>query len=92
MVRDWPEDLPELARAVGIPVRYTHAEYERFWRTDPAALAEIEALFAGAPRFLHNIQADSGHNLSVGYAAAAYHLGLLSFVEQCVLRSARKAE
>ncbi|MEU6562441.1 alpha/beta hydrolase [Nocardia nova] len=91
VVREWPDDLRALAPAVRIPVRMSHAEYEKFWRTDPSARDEIEALFDGAPRFLHHTQLDSGHNLSVGHAAAAYHLGLLSFVEQCALGAAQKA-
>ncbi|MEV5651996.1 alpha/beta fold hydrolase [Nocardia sp. NPDC052254] len=67
------------------------ADHERFWRTDPPALAEIRALCTGAPRFVARTQADSGHNLSVGFAATAYHLGLLSFVAECLRRAEREA-
>ena len=91
VVRDWPDDFRALAPEVRIPVRISHAEYERFWRTDPSARDEIEALFGNAPRFLHHTQLDSGHNVSVGHAATAYHLSLLSFVEQCVLGAAQNA-
>ncbi|WP_024802934.1 alpha/beta hydrolase [Nocardia sp. BMG51109] len=88
VVRDWPADFRNLAGRVTVPVRFSHAEYERFWRSDPEALAEIRGLFRAAPRFVPHAQRGSGHNLSVGVAAAAYHLGVLSFVEECVLRSA----
>lgn len=86
VVDDWPDDFRRLAGRITVPVRYTSAEYERFWLTDSAALAEIRPLFAAAPRFLPYTQGGSGHNLSVGFAAAAYHLSLLSFVEECVVR------
>ncbi|WP_280263374.1 alpha/beta hydrolase [Nocardia abscessus] len=87
VVRDWPTDFPVLASRVRVPVRLTHAEYERVWRGDPAALADVEGFFTATPRFVVHQQARSGHNLSVGFGAAAYHLGLLSFVEECALRS-----
>ncbi|TLF98280.1 alpha/beta hydrolase [Nocardia cyriacigeorgica] len=82
---DWPGDFPELARRIGVDVRLTQAEHERVWRTDAAALAEIRGFFAAAPRVVVNHQRDSGHNISAGFGAAAYHRGLLSFVEECAL-------
>ncbi|MFD4351297.1 alpha/beta hydrolase [Nocardia sp. NPDC058518] len=88
VVHDWPTDFPVLAAQVRVPVRLTDAEHEQVWRTDPAARAEIEGFFTATPHFAHNQQAGSGHNVSVGFGAAAYHLGLLSFVEECGLRSA----
>ncbi|NKY25796.1 alpha/beta hydrolase [Nocardia gamkensis] len=87
VVRDWPTDFPALAPRVRVPVRFTHAEYERVWRGDAAALAEVEGYFTATPRFVVHRQAGSGHNISVGFGAAAYHLGLLSFVEECAPRS-----
>lgn len=86
VVNRWPAELPDVAARVRIPVRFTHAEHERVWRTDPEALAEIRESFSSTPRFVLNCQAGSGHNLSVGLGAAAYHLGLLAFVEECVVR------
>ena len=55
------------------------------WQSDAAALAEIRAMFAGAPRFVTNEQSGAGHNLSLGHTAAAYHLKVLSFAEECVV-------
>lgn len=91
VVRDWPTEFSDLAGRVRIPVRVTHAEYERVWRSDAAAIAEIAAFFGASPRFVSHVQAESGHNLSVGFSAAAYHLGLLSFVEECALNPARRS-
>ena len=53
---------------------------ESQFESDP----EIAALFAAAPRVEINRQPGSGHNLSLGVAAADYHSGVLSFVEQCI--------
>ncbi|MCV7173391.1 alpha/beta hydrolase [Mycobacterium manitobense] len=86
MVRDWPHrDFPALAAQVRVPVQFGHADHERVWRSDPDALAEIGAAFTAAPRFVTEEVVGAGHNLSLGLRAAAYHLKVLSFVEECVV-------
>ncbi len=88
LVENWRRDLPELAAAVRVPVRYTMAEFERVWSTADADVAEIAALFTAAPRVVTHRQDGGGHNVSLGHIATAYHLSALSFVEECaVLRS-----
>ena len=77
-------DFPALAGHVAVPVRFTAAEHERVWESDPDALTKIAALFASAPRVEVNRQPGCGHNLSLGLAAADYHSSVLSFVEQCI--------
>jgi len=85
-VRDWAgEEFPGLAGQVRIPVRFTVGEYERVWRNDPEELTEIGSMFSASPRVLLNFQPNTGHNISVGHTATAYHLKLLSFVEECVV-------
>lgn len=85
MVRDWPRvDFPTLAAKVRIPVHFSHAEHERVWRSDPAALQEIFEAFSAAPRFETDRVAAAGHNLSLGVNAEAYHRRVLAFAEQCV--------
>lgn len=85
MVRDWPRrDFPELAARVRVPVQFSRAEHERVWQSDPAALADIAAAFSVAPRVVIDEIPGAGHNLSLGLRAAAYHLKVLSFVEECV--------
>jgi hypothetical protein len=69
---------------VSVPVHITLAEYERVWRNGPEALADLGSLFTAAPRVVLNEQAGAGHNTSVGRTALAYHLRVLSFVEECV--------
>jgi pimeloyl-ACP methyl ester carboxylesterase len=86
MVKDWPrQDFPALAAQIRVPVLFSHAEYEKVWQADPEALADIAALFTAAPRFVLNEQIDAGHNLSLSVSAAAYHMKVLSFVEECVI-------
>lgn len=87
VVRDWPTDFPALAGQIRIPVRLTTAEHERVWRTDPGALGALGAMFPAAPRIVTHEQTGCGHNMSVGYGAAGYHLGLLAFVEECAVRA-----
>lgn len=77
-------DFPALAAEVRIPVRFTAAEHERVWDSTPEALADIAALFTVSPRVEINHQPGTGHNLSLGVAAAQYHSSVLSFVEQCI--------
>jgi pimeloyl-ACP methyl ester carboxylesterase len=84
-VRDWPrKNFPELAARVGVPVHFTVGEYERVWRNDPDARFDLGALFLTSPRVVVEEQFDGGHNLSLGNTAMAYHLKVLSFVEECI--------
>lgn len=85
-VRDWAgQEFPELAGQVRIPVRFTVGDHEKVWRNDPEELTDVGALFTASPRVVLNFQPNTGHNISVGHTATAYHLKLLSFVEECVV-------
>lgn len=84
--KNWPRhDFPALAAQVRVPVQFVVAEHERVWRKDPDSLADIAAVFTAAPRFVLDEQPDAGHNISLSVSAAAYHLKVLSFVEECVV-------
>jgi len=86
MVKGWPrQDFPALAAQAGVPVEFSVAEHERVWRSDPEELAKIAAMFTASPRFVINEQIGAGHNLSLSVNAAAYHMKVLSFVEECVV-------
>jgi pimeloyl-ACP methyl ester carboxylesterase len=86
MVKDWSrQDFPALASQIRVPVQFSHAEHERVWRCDPEALAAITALFTASPRVVLNEQVGAGHNISLSLSAAAYHLKVLSFAEECVV-------
>jgi len=86
MVNTWArQDFPRLAGELRVPVQFSVAEYERVWKSDRESLAKIAALFTAAPRFVVNEQVGAGHNLSLSVNAAAYHMKVLSFVEECVV-------
>jgi hypothetical protein len=80
-------DFPDLAARVRIPVRFSLADHEAFWEAGPEGLADVASMFTASPRVVVNEQRDGGHNLSLGYSAAAYHLGVLAFAEECVVRA-----
>jgi pimeloyl-ACP methyl ester carboxylesterase len=89
MVTDWPRrDFPKLAGRVRVPVQFSVAEHEKVWQSDPAALAEIAAMFSAAPQLTFNEQPAAGHNLSLGYSAADYHEKVFAFAQQCVATQA----
>ncbi|MFD6399154.1 alpha/beta fold hydrolase [Nocardia sp. NPDC060249] len=86
MMPQWvAHDFERVAANIRIPVQFTVGAHEKVWRTDPLALSEITALFTAAPRVLLHEQADAGHNLSMGHSATAYHLRVMSFIEECVI-------
>jgi pimeloyl-ACP methyl ester carboxylesterase len=86
IVTDWTRStFPALAAQVRVPLRFSFADHEKVWDCGPAAVADIAAMFTAAPRVEVNEQTGSGHNLSLGLTAAAYHLTCLSFVEECVV-------
>jgi len=85
----WPMKFPVLSPDIRIPVRLSHAEHERVWRTDPDTLDAIARGFTSSPRLVWYRQAASGHNMSVGFAAGAYHRSVLAFVEECALATER---
>ncbi|NLU68533.1 alpha/beta fold hydrolase [Streptomyces sp. HNM0574] len=84
----WQDTFDALAPRVRIPLRLTFAEHERWWRHDEASLADMAARL-GSRRVLLDRQPGAGHNISLGHAAGAYHLRLLSFLEDCLSGAAR---
>jgi len=81
----WPEFFAALAPRVRVPVRWRAAQWERWWETDPASIEEFRAAFTQAPRVDVGVLAHAGHNVSLGWAARAWHLGVLAFAEECLL-------
>ncbi|GHA00510.1 thioesterase [Streptomyces echinoruber] len=81
--RHWPRLFPALAARVRVPVRFTFAEYERWWRHDEEAVAELTGLLAAARVRVDRLPG-AGHNVSLGWAARAYHLRALAFLEECL--------
>ncbi|WP_089107643.1 alpha/beta hydrolase [Streptomyces hyaluromycini] len=82
----WPRTYLHLAARIRIPVRFTFAEQERWWRHDDEAVAELLRPLA-APKSKVDRLPDAGHNISLGWAARTYHLRVLAFLEECLLAS-----
>jgi hypothetical protein len=85
---DWTESFETLAPRIQVPVRFTFAEGERWWRHDARDLDELCALLISAPRVTLARVPRAGHNISLGWAAHAYHLQALAFFESCLLEQA----
>jgi hypothetical protein len=81
----WTEMLPALAAEVRLPYQFTVAQYERWWQATDIELVEYRALFPAVPLMTIRRQPAAGHNISLGWAARAYHLNALAFAEQCLL-------
>ncbi|MGD1169948.1 alpha/beta hydrolase [Mycobacterium seoulense] len=93
MVSNWArQDFPALAPAVRVPVQFSIAEHEKVWQNDPSAVAEIEELFSGSPRFTVHRQPDAGHNMSLGHTAADYHAKVFAFADDCVAAKANPVD
>ncbi|MEV6809039.1 alpha/beta fold hydrolase [Streptomyces sp. NPDC051132] len=80
----WPETYACLAASVTVPVRFTFAEHEPWWRSDAQAVADLTGPLAAARVRVDHLP-DAGHNISLGWAARTYHLRALAFLEECLL-------
>lgn len=76
--------FPEVATKVRVPVQFSVADHESVWESNPEALAAITGLFTSSPNVRVNEMPDSGHNLSVGKSAGAYHQKVMSFIDECI--------
>ncbi|MFE9446317.1 alpha/beta fold hydrolase [Streptomyces sp. NPDC006602] len=72
---------------VRVPVRLTFAEHEAWWRHDDEAIADLITRLSDAPRIVVDRLPDTGHNISLGWTARAYHLKALAFAEECLARA-----
>ncbi|WP_079032093.1 alpha/beta hydrolase [Streptomyces specialis] len=86
----WSEIFPGVAARVRVPVRLTFAEHETWWHHAEATVADLTARLA-APRVLVDRQPGTGHNISLGWSARAYHLKALAFFEECLAGRASAA-
>ncbi|MFE9022947.1 alpha/beta hydrolase [Streptomyces sp. NPDC007808] len=80
----WPRLYPGIAALVTIPVRFTFAERELWWRFDEEAVEALTAPLSGTKVTVDH-QPYAGHNISLGWAARTYHLKALGFLEECLL-------
>lgn len=80
----WPGLFPAVAAGIRVPVRFTFAEHEAWWRHDDVSVADLTSRLA-TPHVAVDRVAGAGHNISLGWAARAYHLRALAFLETCVV-------
>ncbi|GGY12160.1 alpha/beta hydrolase [Streptomyces hiroshimensis] len=81
----WGGEFPGLAARVRVPVRFTFAEHEGWWRHDEETVDSMRTAFPAGARILFDRQPAAGHNISLGWAARVYHLRALAFFEDCLL-------
>ncbi|WP_405786648.1 alpha/beta hydrolase [Streptomyces sp. NBC_00029] len=81
----WPAQYEELAPRVRIPVRLTFAQHEAWWHLDAPTLTAMTSRLTAAPSVTVDHLPASGHNISLGHTAHAYHLRVLTFLEDCLL-------
>ena len=80
----WPSVLHAMAHRIRVPLRITFGNHDRIWLQDGDELLKLRSLFMHTPCSIE-IDPHGGHNLSLGWAARAYHLKVLSFLEACLL-------
>jgi pimeloyl-ACP methyl ester carboxylesterase len=83
--RDWMATYAKVAAQITVPVRITMGEMDGLWSNTDEDLAELAALFSASPRVQYSRQYAAPHNLSLSWAARAYHLQVLAFAEECLL-------
>jgi Lysophospholipase len=79
----WPERLRQIGALIHVPVHITIAEYDDRWSSAPNVLHELSQLFPAAPFVDIRRQRFVGHQLCVNFAARAFYLHELAFVEEC---------
>ncbi|MEU7814027.1 alpha/beta fold hydrolase [Pseudonocardia sp. NPDC049154] len=84
--RDAPSGLPPLFARISVPVQFAVAAHERTTAPPEALLAAADAALTAAPARDLLLVSGSGHNLSLGGMARAYHLRVLAFAEAALAR------
>ncbi|WP_152975364.1 alpha/beta hydrolase [Rhodococcus rhodochrous] len=85
----WPERVGRIAGAVRAPVHLTLAGDEPNWVSGEEGLRELSTHFRAARWVVTDIQAGTGHNISLSWAALPYHLRAIAFFEDCLLAGMR---
>ncbi|WP_373921928.1 alpha/beta hydrolase [Streptomyces sp. T12] len=76
---------------VRVPARLTFAQHEAWWSRDDDDLADLVGRLSAAPRVVVDHLPHAGHNISLGWAAQAYHLKVLAFAQECLAARAQEA-
>ncbi|MBT2423584.1 alpha/beta hydrolase [Streptomyces sp. ISL-22] len=89
-VAGWMRLSAEILPRVRVPVRLTFAQHEAWWGQEDDDLADLTGLLSAAPRVVVDHLPHAGHNISLGWAARAYHLKVLAFAEECLTARAQE--
>ena len=81
----WPAEIRTMGHRIAVPMRITFGDHETIWPLSRAHFDDMRAVFRGSPDLEITVEPHAGHNLSLGWAARAYHLKVLTFVERCRL-------
>ncbi|MBB6081616.1 alpha/beta fold hydrolase [Streptomyces paradoxus] len=90
-VAGWTRLSAVILPRVDVPVRLTFARHEAWWRHDDGEITDLMARFSAAPRIVVDRLPEAGHNISLGWAARAYHLKVLAFAEECLAHARHAA-
>ncbi|GGY50955.1 thioesterase [Streptomyces omiyaensis] len=83
-VGGWAGGGADVLERVAVPVRFTFAEHEAWWRHGPDDVADLTGRLARSPRVVVDRLPGAGHNVSLGWAARTYHLRVFAFLEECL--------
>ncbi len=81
----WPAEIRSMGHGIEVPMRITFGDHETIWPLTAAHFEEMRSVFSGSPELEIAIEPSAAHNLSLGWAARAYHLRVLAFAERCVV-------
>ncbi|WP_010038840.1 MULTISPECIES: alpha/beta hydrolase [Streptomyces] len=90
-VTGWTRLSAAILPRVGVPVRLTFAQHEAWWGCEDEDVADLVERLSAAPRVVVDHLPHAGHNISLGWAARAYHLKALAFAEECLTARAHEA-
>jgi prepilin-type processing-associated H-X9-DG protein len=91
-VAGWMRLSEKILPRVRVPVRLTFAQHEAWWGHEDDDLADLRGRLSASPRVVVDHLPHAGHNISLGWAARAYHLKALAFAEECLTARAQATQ
>ena len=85
----WPDDLPTIGPAVGVPLHYALAEFDGLWTVSPERVTGFARHFPNAPFIDASVWRGTGHNIEHHRVGQAYIRAVLSFADRCVMETHR---
>lgn len=82
-----PERLEELLQKIEVPIQFVVAAHESTMSPPADVLAKARRVLPRTPGSEAWEMPASGHNLSLGHRARAFHLRLMAFAENCLALS-----